>query len=106
MSGRVKRWELSRRAFLGGAGVAVGLPVLEAMLPGILRGAEGQAAPPPVRFLSYYVPNGFHMPDWTPSQAGEGYALPLGRAVQHTGDLFPCRGVVVHDQQRFHEVAR
>ncbi len=76
MSRSSKRWALSRRAFLGGAGVAVGLPLLEAMLPDVLRRAEGQAAPPPVRFLSYYVPNGFHMADWTPNQSGEGYALP------------------------------
>jgi hypothetical protein len=72
----MRSWKLSRRAFLGGAGVAVGLPVLEAMLPDILRKAEGQDAPPPVRFLAYYVPNGFHMPDWTPSQVGENYTLP------------------------------
>ena len=33
----MSRWMLSRRALLGGAGAAVGLPILEAMLPDVLR---------------------------------------------------------------------
>lgn len=73
----MKRWELSRRAFLGGAGVAIGLPVLDAMVPGILRGsAHGQDAPPVRRMLGYYVPNGFHMAAWTPPEVGAGFSLP------------------------------
>lgn len=63
---------LSRRALLGGAGALVSLPLLESLLP---RAARAQD-PSPVRFLAFYVPNGMHMADWTPSAAGENYTLP------------------------------
>src|SRR5262245_25698546 len=33
----MKSWEISRRAVLRGSGAAIGLPVLEAMLPGLKR---------------------------------------------------------------------
>lgn len=63
---------LSRRALLRGAGVLVALPVLDAMLDS--RGALAQGTPPR-RFCAFYVPNGIHMPAWTPSTEGAGYAL-------------------------------
>ncbi len=61
---------LSRRAFLGGAAVAVGLPFLEAMRPA--RGAEPTW---PTRLLCYYLPNGILMSAWTPSGSGDAWAL-------------------------------
>ena len=57
---------VSRRAFLGGAGATVALPVLSSLLPSRARAA----GPEDVRLLFYYVPNGMHMPAWTPD--GEG----------------------------------
>lgn len=66
--------DLSRRAFLGGAGVCIALPWLESLSPRVARAAEPLA--PPVRSLFYYTPNGMHMPEWTPSIAGVGYDLP------------------------------
>ena len=63
--------QLSRRTFLRGAGTVVALPVLEAMLP---ASARAQAMMPR-RLLVYFVPNGIHMPAWTPAEAGPGYAL-------------------------------
>lgn len=68
-----KPFRLSRRAFLGGAGATLGLPLLEAMLP-IGKTAFAQPANP-TRMLCYYIPNGVHMPAWTPSQSGADYAL-------------------------------
>lgn len=63
---------LSRRAFLGGAGVMVSLPFLEAMIPSRAHaGGAGTAK----RLLTVYVPNGIHMPSWTPSSTGAGYDL-------------------------------
>jgi hypothetical protein len=62
---------LSRRGFLGGAGVALALPFVESVVP---RGARAQAAPR--RFLGYYVPNGMRMEHWTPATEGAGYDLP------------------------------
>ena len=60
----------SRRRLLGGAGIALALPFLESLLP---RGAR--AAPSPLRFLGYYVPCGIRMSSWTPSSAGDAYAM-------------------------------
>jgi hypothetical protein len=64
---------LSRRTMLGGAGVLLGLPLLDAMAPRELRGA---APAPAQRLLCYYAPNGMHMPAWTPTQVGAGFDLP------------------------------
>jgi hypothetical protein len=66
---------LSRRTVLRGMGTAVSLPLLEAMVPA--RGAAAAAvAAHPLRIGFLYVPNGKHMPDWTPAQEGSGYDLP------------------------------
>jgi hypothetical protein len=64
---------LSRRSFLGGAGVMVSLPFLEAMLPRHAGAVGGQTAK---RLLVFYVPNGIHMPAWTPSATGPAFDLP------------------------------
>jgi hypothetical protein len=62
----------SRRAFLGGAGAVLALPFLES-----LGGKAAQADDTwPLRLLVYYVPNGIHMPAWTPATTGSGYDLP------------------------------
>lgn len=62
------RLPLSRRTFLGGAAAAIGLPMLDAMRPatGYALG-EGAA---PTRLFFFYVPNGIHMPGWTPVDTG------------------------------------
>lgn len=65
---------LSRRTFLRGAGVALALPALEAMIP--RRRARAAGLEKPVRFLAFYVPNGIHMPAWTPATEGRDFALP------------------------------
>jgi len=67
------RRRLSRRAFLGGAAAAMTLPWLEAMAP---WGRRARADGPACRAIFYYVPNGFHMPEWTPAQEGAGYTMP------------------------------
>lgn len=58
---------LSRRAFLGGAGVAVALP----FLPSVMRDgrvlAEDSVCTVPKRMIAWYVPNGIHMARWTPT---------------------------------------
>lgn len=74
---------LSRRALLGGAGVAVAIPMLEALLP---RRASAGGTPVPRRMLIWYVPCGINGSDasaWTPAGTGTGFALspmltPLG----------------------------
>ncbi len=61
---------VSRRTLLRGAGAALALPWLEAMIP---KAAAGTAAGPPLRLGFFYVPNGVVMPNWRPKEAG-----PLG----------------------------
>jgi hypothetical protein len=68
----VKPFQLSRRACLKGAGVALGLPMLEAMLP-IGRRARAQAAAKPLRLLVWTFPDGVRMDAWTPAATGSGY---------------------------------
>ncbi len=63
---------ISRRTVLRGLGTAVALPWLEAMAPG--AGAAATVAPKRLAF--FYVPNGVHMPDWTPAGTGPGLVLP------------------------------
>ncbi len=65
---------LSRRTVLRGLGSAMSLPLLDAMLPvGRLAAAAGPQAP--LRTMYFMVPNGAHMPAWTPTAEGPGYAL-------------------------------
>src|SRR5438105_14573685 len=76
----VKFKPLSRRTFLRGAGVALGLPLLEAMLPPRASGsllAAGQGASAPVRAAYLYFPNGAWMDAWIPCDTGADYELPF-----------------------------
>lgn len=69
---------LNRRTFLRGAGAAIGLPLLEAMIPRGTRGAAlASELEVPRRHLYYFVPNGMHMPAWTPAEVGADFGLPL-----------------------------
>ena len=69
-----KAQPLSRRMFLKGSGVALGLPLLNAMLP-----SNGLAAGPslsaPLRTAFVFFPNGAIMPQWNPTGEGENYQL-------------------------------
>jgi len=68
---------ISRRTVLRGLGASISLPLLEAMLPSTSRAAEKSSdGKPPVRMAFLYVPNGMHMPDWTPQATGERFELP------------------------------
>jgi hypothetical protein len=58
------RKALPRRTFLKGAGAAVALPFLEAMVP---AGARAQSLSSPVRMAFVYVPNGIDMRHWNPA---------------------------------------
>jgi hypothetical protein len=70
----ITKKHLSRRTFLRGASAAIGLPMLEAMVPAL--GWARDAAPKPVTRLCYvYVPNGMVMKNWTPAATGAGFAI-------------------------------
>ncbi|QEL13464.1 DUF1552 domain-containing protein [Limnoglobus roseus] len=70
----IKSKPLSRRRFLRGAGVALGLPLLEAMTPTRAAAAEAVA---PVRAAYLYFPNGAWMDAWIPKQTGKDFDLPF-----------------------------
>ncbi len=61
----MNRFRPSRRKFLRGAGVAIGLPMFESFMPRI---AEAQVSRR--RLLTLFVPNGMLMEEWTPSKVG------------------------------------
>jgi hypothetical protein len=70
----IKKISLARRTFLRGIGAAVGLPLLDAMVPAFTAIAQTAANPPP-RFGAVFVPNGAIMDQWIPSAPGTGFEL-------------------------------
>lgn len=72
---------ISRRTVLRGLGAAVALPWLECMQP-LPSALAGPIASPlaekngPLRLMFFNVPNGMHMPDWTPKAEGKNFELP------------------------------
>jgi len=90
--------ELSRRTFLRGAGVALGLPLLDVMTPAF--GAT--KASPPVRMSCVYFPNGMWEKDWIPSTAGFDYELPfaLQPLAPHKKDVLVLTGL---DKKHSHQ---
>ena len=74
-----RTWQISRRSVLKGLGTAVALPWLEAMAHPAAQAqaaaAAGEAAAP-LRIAFFYVPNGVHVPAWTPEETGADFALP------------------------------
>jgi hypothetical protein len=65
---------LPRRTVLKGAGAALSLPFLEAMLPAFSLPVRG-AVRPVHRFLAFYVPNGMAMEYWLPKSEGSKFEL-------------------------------
>ena len=63
---------IHRRAFLRGAGAALALPMLDAMIPALAVAAETRR---PIRLSFIEVPNGIMMDKWTPSTEGANFAL-------------------------------
>lgn len=68
----ITKMALPRRTFLRGMGVAIALPLVDAMVPAL--SALSRTAASPVRRLGFvYTPNGATMSEWTPD--GDGLAL-------------------------------
>jgi hypothetical protein len=67
---------MDRRTVLKGLGCTLGLPLLEAMLPGTGYAAGKTATTPPVRMGFVFFPNGAIMPAWTPKEDGTNYQMP------------------------------
>ena len=71
----ITKKHLSRRTFLRGSGVVVGLPLLESMIPARTLLAQTAATPAP-RLGFVYVPHGAVMAQWTPATEGAGFEFP------------------------------
>src|SRR5271170_7511915 len=65
---------MSRRTLLRGAGVGLGLPWLEAMIPSAAL-ASPSVAKNPVRLAVLYMPNGVNVSAWTPLGSGRDFTL-------------------------------
>ncbi len=65
----IRKKHLSRRALIRGGGVALSLPLLEAMIPAATAWAKSGAKPKP-RFAAFYIPHGATMAKWTPAKTG------------------------------------
>jgi hypothetical protein len=73
---------ISRRTLLRGAGAAMGLPLLEAMIPGTAYSWQGEPKAP-VRMALYVVGGGAYMPYWTIDESGRREDLAPQKAVEY-----------------------
>ena len=71
----ISRKHLSRRTLLRGAGTAIALPLLDAMIPAGTALAQTAAAPSP-KLGFFYFPHGAIMDKWTPSTTGSDFEMP------------------------------
>jgi hypothetical protein len=70
----ITRKHISRRTMLRGAGAAVALPFLDAMVPAATALANTAAAPKP-RLGFFYFPHGAIMEKWTPAKTGADFEV-------------------------------
>src|SRR5947207_10919842 len=68
----ISKLSLSRRTFLRGAGAAIALPLLDAMMPALTPYAKAAAAPR-TRFGCIYIPNGAIVDELFPKSFGTGW---------------------------------
>lgn len=97
----VTKKHLERRTFLKGAGAMLALPLLDAMVPAMARGAQAAAAKAPNRLGFAYVPNGVTMEEWLPTTPGEAFEFTriLKPFERYRRDLTVLTGLG-HGQQR------
>lgn len=93
-------FSVSRRTALRGLGISLGLPWFESLVPSAVA-ASSVAPTPPQRIGFIFVPNGVHLPDWTPATEGYGYELPfiLNPLAPVQDDLMVITGLT-HDKGR------
>jgi hypothetical protein len=67
---------LPRRTFIRGAGAALALPLLDAMVPARALARQNIAAQTKTRFAGIFVPHGMAPGHWVPSTTGKGFDFP------------------------------
>ena len=65
----ISKKALPRRTFLRGAGAAIALPILDAMIPALAQ--SGSAAEPIRRIGYFYIPMGSDPEPWVPKTTGK-----------------------------------
>ena len=73
----ITKKHISRRTVLRGAGAAVALPFLEAMVPAATAMAQTPAANPKPRFVGLFVPHGAAPGYWVPDKVGTDFQFPF-----------------------------
>jgi hypothetical protein len=71
----MNRTLLDRRTLLRGAGLSLGLPMLEAMTPMARSVFAAPERSSPLRMACVFFPNGAIMKNWKPTTAGDGWSL-------------------------------
>jgi hypothetical protein len=71
----ISKKHIHRRAVLKGAGAAIGLPLLGAMLPASTAWGKTAAGKTPKRFAFVGFPHGAIMDHWSPKETGTGYTM-------------------------------
>jgi len=72
----ITKKHISRRTVLRGAGAALALPFLEAMVPAATAMAQTAASPKP-RFVGCFVPHGMAPGYWIPEKEGSNFEYPF-----------------------------
>ncbi|MEM7476841.1 MAG: DUF1552 domain-containing protein [Planctomycetota bacterium] len=91
---------ISRRTVLRGLGVSLALPWLEASAQAAPVAANIAAAAPN-RMAYIFVPNGVHMPNWTPKTEGYGFELPrILKSLEPVRDNLMVLSGLTHDKGR------
>ena len=71
----ITKKHISRRTILRGAGAALALPFLDAMIPA--GSAQSTATKRPLRFVGLFVPHGMAPGWWVPTKEGSGFEYPF-----------------------------
>ncbi len=71
----ISKKHVPRRTALKGIGVAIGLPLLEAMIPAQTAWGQTAAGKTPKRFAFVGFPHGAIMDSWSPKETGTGYTM-------------------------------
>lgn len=91
--------QITRRTALKGVGVSLALPWLGSLAP--LSAHSAETLGPPRRMAFIFVPNGVHMPDWTPASEGSGYELPyILEPLERVQDDVSVLSGLTHDKGR------
>jgi hypothetical protein len=71
----ISKKHIPRRAVLKGAGAAIALPLVEAMIPAATAWAATPAGKTPQRFAFVSFPHGAIMDRWSPKETGTSYSM-------------------------------